>query len=83
MICRQWDEAPSRPRTLEADQATTTRRSWISVRDMHATPHVTQNTARPGGSAIDARTSRHEGTRRANMRVLASNPSSPGAVLAK
>jgi len=25
------------------------------------TPHVTQNVTRPGGSAIDARTTRHDG----------------------
>jgi len=28
---------------------------------MHVTPHVSQNTKRPGGSAIDGRTIRHEG----------------------
>jgi hypothetical protein len=28
---------------------------------MNVTPHVAQNTARPGGSAIDARTTRHAG----------------------
>ena len=28
---------------------------------MNVTPHVAQNTNRPGGSAIDGRTSRHEG----------------------
>ena len=31
------------------------------LRDLNTTPHVTQNTARPGGSAIDGRTTRHEG----------------------
>jgi hypothetical protein len=28
---------------------------------MNITPHVAQNTARPGGSAIDGRTTRHAG----------------------
>ena len=28
---------------------------------MNVTPHVSQNTKRPGGSAIDGRTTRHEG----------------------
>ena len=28
---------------------------------MNVTPHVSQNTKRPGGSAIDSRTTRHEG----------------------
>jgi len=29
--------------------------------EMNVTPHVAQNTARPGGGAIDARTTRHAG----------------------
>ena len=33
------------------------------VRQMHITPHVAQNTFGYGGSAIDARTTRHEGYR--------------------
>jgi hypothetical protein len=31
------------------------------LRRIGVTPHVAQNTARPGGSAIDGRTTRHEG----------------------
>jgi len=31
------------------------------MRELHTTPHVTQNVARSGGSAIDARTTRHQG----------------------
>jgi hypothetical protein len=31
------------------------------VRDLGVTPHVTQNVTRTGGSAIDGRTTRHEG----------------------
>lgn len=61
MICRQWDAAPSRPRTLGADKAYDDATFVEHCRVMHTTPHVTQNTARPGGSAIDARTTRHEG----------------------
>ena len=31
------------------------------LRRIGVTPHVAQNTARPGGSAIDGRTTRHKG----------------------
>jgi len=31
------------------------------MRRIGVTPHVAQNTARPGGSAIDGRTTRHKG----------------------
>jgi hypothetical protein len=31
------------------------------MRELGVTPHVTQNLARPGGSAIDGRTTRHDG----------------------
>ena len=31
------------------------------LREMNVTPHVAQNVNRTGGSAIDARTTRHEG----------------------
>ena len=31
------------------------------MREMNVCPHVTQNVNRPGGSAIDARTTRHDG----------------------
>ena len=31
------------------------------VRELNTTPHVAQNLARRGGSAIDGRTTRHEG----------------------
>jgi hypothetical protein len=31
------------------------------MRELHTTPHVTQHLTRPGGSAIDARTTRHAG----------------------
>jgi transposase len=51
----------SRRITVGADKLYDTR-AWINaVRTMHVTPHVTQNTGRPGGSAIDRRTVRHAG----------------------
>jgi hypothetical protein len=31
------------------------------MRCIGVTPHVAQNTSRPGGSAIDGRTTRHQG----------------------
>ena len=39
----------------------TTREFVELMREMNTTPHVTQNLARPGGSAIDGRTTRHDG----------------------
>jgi hypothetical protein len=51
----------SRRITVGADKLHDTR-DWIdAVRTMHVTPHVAQNTGRPGGSAIDGRTVRHAG----------------------
>ena len=35
---------------------------------MNATPHVAQNQKRPGGSAIDGRTTRHEGYKISQMK---------------
>jgi hypothetical protein len=32
-----------------------------ALRELKVTPHVAQNTGRPGGSAIDYRTTRHAG----------------------
>jgi transposase len=47
--------------TVGADKLYDTR-DWIdAVRTMRVTPHVAQNTRRPGGSAIDRRTVRHAG----------------------
>jgi len=53
--------APSKRRTLGADKGYDTRDFVEVVRAMNVAPHVTQNLQRPGGSAIDARTTRHEG----------------------
>ncbi|TAL13655.1 MAG: IS5 family transposase, partial [Aquabacterium sp.] len=57
------DELPVRgPRiTVGADKAYDTRGFVQACRDIGATPHVTQNLARTGGSAIDGRTTRHAG----------------------
>jgi len=49
--------------TVAADKAYDTR-AWVAaVRRMHITPHVAQNEFGSGGSAIDARTTRHAGYR--------------------
>ena len=50
-----------RPRTVGADKAYDTREFVDFTRELCFTPHVTQNTARSGGSAIDERTMRHDG----------------------
>jgi IS5 family transposase len=50
-----------RRKTLGADKAYDTAEFVASLRDQNVTPHVAQNPTRPGGSAIDARTTRHEG----------------------
>jgi hypothetical protein len=38
-----------------------TRDFVASCRELEVTPHVAQNLTRPGGSALDARTTRHPG----------------------
>jgi transposase len=47
--------------TLAADKGYDTKEFVAVFRNMHVTPHVAQNTHRPGGSAIDGRTVRHAG----------------------
>ena len=47
--------------TLGADKGYDTRAFVEDLRAIKVTPHVAQNTARRGGSAIDARTTRHAG----------------------
>lgn len=54
--------------TLAADKAYDTREFVAECRALGVTPHVAQNSARPGGSAIDARTTRHGGYR-ASQRI--------------
>jgi transposase len=48
-------------RTVAADKAYDTREFVGLLREMQVRPHVTQNLNRSGGSAIDARTTRHRG----------------------
>jgi hypothetical protein len=53
---------PGRHRiTVAGDKAFDTGRTVREWRHMGATPHVAPNTGRPGGSAIDRRTTRHPG----------------------
>ena len=46
---------------LAADKGYDTKDFVSEMRGMHVTPHVSQNTKRAGGSAIDGRTTRHTG----------------------
>jgi len=50
-----------RRRTVGADKGYDTRGFVEDMRALGLTPHVTQNTGRSGGSAIDRRTTRHAG----------------------
>ena len=50
-----------RRRTIGADKNYDTHGFVAGTRALHVTPHVTQNVHRWGGSAIDARTTRHAG----------------------
>src|SRR5271169_4815217 len=47
--------------TVGADKGYDTRGFVRAMRDRNVTPHVSQNTSRNGGSAIDGRTTRHAG----------------------
>jgi hypothetical protein len=47
--------------TLGTDKNYDTKGMVAELRRIGVTPHVAQNTARLGGSAIDGRTTRHEG----------------------
>jgi transposase len=47
--------------TVAGDKGYDTRDFVAELRSMNATPHVAQNDKRPGGSAIDSRTTRHAG----------------------
>jgi transposase len=63
MLYKQWRSRRQRRRTASmsvgADKAYDTRDFVETVREMDFRPHVTQNVKRPGGSAIDQRTTRH------------------------
>jgi transposase len=52
---------PGKTITVGADKAYDTKGFVKACRDRGVTPHVAQNTERRGGSAIDARTTRHAG----------------------
>jgi transposase len=47
--------------TVGADKGYDTKDFVAECRNLKVTPHVAQNTNRPGGSAIDGRTTRHSG----------------------
>ena len=47
--------------TLGGDKGYDTRQHVAGLRQLKVSPHVAQNTERPGGSAIDQRTTRHAG----------------------
>jgi transposase len=49
--------------TVAGDKGYDTRDFVATLRELNATPHVAQNENRPGGSAIDARTTRRAGYR--------------------
>jgi transposase len=61
MVHDQWQRAPGRGRTLGADKGYDSVEFVELMRELGTTPHVTQNLTRPGGSAIDGRTTRHKG----------------------
>jgi Transposase domain (DUF772)/Transposase DDE domain len=61
MMHDQWQRAPWRRRTLGADKGYDDPQFVALMRELDVAPHVTQNLARPGGSAIDGRTTRHDG----------------------
>jgi len=49
--------------TMAADKGYDTKDFVAALRELNVTPHVAQNEKRRGGSAIDGRTTRHEGYR--------------------
>jgi hypothetical protein len=60
MLHAQWKRRPRQRRTVAADKAYDTR-SCADGAGEQVTPHLSQNVKRSGGSAIDARTTRHAG----------------------
>ena len=58
--------------TVGGDKGYDTRGFVQQMRERNVTPHVSQNTNRPGGSAIDGRTTRHagyQGSQRTRKRI--------------
>jgi len=64
--------------TVGGDKGFDTAEFVDECRHMKVTPHVAQNTSRPGGSAIDARTTRHAGYSPVRRRENASKSASAG-----
>ena len=57
-----WEQIPGiNPVTVGGDKGFDTRDFVKECRNLRVTPHVAQNHARPGGSAIDGRTTRQAG----------------------
>ena len=61
MLDRSGRAAPWRRRTVGADKLFDTAEFVEITRGLNVTPHVAQNLKRTGGSAIDGRTTTHEG----------------------
>ena len=65
MAYRRWRKnrrrGPRAPISVGADKAYDTRDFVKTLRDMGFRPHVAQNLKRSGGSAVDQRTTRHNG----------------------
>jgi len=61
MLHAQWKRAPWRRRTVGGDKGYDVGEFVDVTRELGTTPHIAQNLARPGGSTIDARTTRHPG----------------------
>jgi len=63
MLYRHWRQPRQQqrgtPRSVGADKAYDTRDFVDTVRELGVRPHVAQNLARAGGSALDRRTTRH------------------------
>jgi len=60
--------AGSRRVTVAADKGYDTKEFVREIRGMNVTPHVAQNDKRPGGSAVDKRTTRHAGYKVSQVR---------------
>ncbi len=58
MVHRRWEKRQP-IRSVGADKAYDTRDFVKLLREMDVRPHMTQNVNRAGGSAVDARTTRH------------------------
>lgn len=61
MLRAHTKAAPTKRRTVGADKGYDTAEFVTRLRALNVTPHVSQNVRRRGGSALDARTTRHEG----------------------